>query len=234
MALSDHLGCIVTGMDHGGTTFTLNLLKAHPNLFSGFECGLLFEPGVARRKYSKFIKKGWQIKDKKAIDQISQVPTNYAFQLLFNHSKLKKPDSKIIDKTPGYSEYWSTFLKSSEDVPIIVVKKNPYDQFCSWRKRGHKINEFVHIYNRRLVSPLKKLTPEQRKRVLVVDFSMLFTDPRLYVQNMLNHIGFPFDESVYTDAFFDSMIDQRKKIDYQKILPGRDIGIINTKIVRYM
>jgi hypothetical protein len=33
--------CIVTGMEHSGTTHLSKILSAHPEIMSGFECGLL-------------------------------------------------------------------------------------------------------------------------------------------------------------------------------------------------
>ncbi|MGD8629174.1 MAG: hypothetical protein PVH38_02905 [Gammaproteobacteria bacterium] len=48
------LACVITGMEHNGTTLVSQLLNGHPRVASGVECGLLSSHIVDFHKIEPF------------------------------------------------------------------------------------------------------------------------------------------------------------------------------------
>lgn len=137
------LACIVTGPERNGTTFFKKILDSHPDIYSGFETGILmqedfklcepfcewiYNPG-AHWGLSKDISFGNKTFSEK-------------YELLFKHKgsyhkkcgiqNLIKQSRHLIDKTPAYMKKLKYVRENSDkDVPIFIIIKNFKNNYIS-------------------------------------------------------------------------------------------------------
>lgn len=141
----NNLVCIITGPEHNGTTYLKNILDSHPNIFSGFETGLLLN-----HDFSKTIPfKDWIFhngfhwglsKDINLFDKSLSIKDKYKL-LLDNkgsgdcniQNKIKK-SSYIVDKTPAYFRKLSQVYKilDCKDIPILITIKYYKECYISY------------------------------------------------------------------------------------------------------
>ena len=139
---------IVCGLEHSGTTMVSDLFREHPQVESGFECGVLlcerpkdfltFEP------FCNHMQVGWKINQNdfsyacEASDFIS------FYQRLFERSGVVKDNnpSTIFDKTPRYITQLVT-VQSRLNLPIIAIIKDPRSLALSDFKRSKQSTEMI-------------------------------------------------------------------------------------------
>ncbi len=137
---NEPLAVVVCGYEQGGTTLVSQILRQHPTLDSGFECGFLLTDDVSHfltlEPYCTITKAGWDLTD----DDLSFICQSQSwpgvYQRLRDRSKLITDKSAwLIDKTPKYMEVLSDVLIKVPNVPCIVVVRDPRAVIWSWTKR---------------------------------------------------------------------------------------------------
>lgn len=135
--------CIITGPERNGTTFVEKILFSHPDIFGGFETGLLLRKDFNTCKpFCKWIySRGSQWGLSREID-LTGKSFKEKYDLLFKHKgsyhdsdpiqKLIYESKYLVDKTPAYIRNLEFVHKNiPKDIPIIIVIKNLEDDYIS-------------------------------------------------------------------------------------------------------
>ncbi len=153
----DKLVCIITGPERNGTTYFKNLLDSHPDIFSGFETGLLLDDDFKKSlPFKDWIYNGnyqWGIsKDINLFDKNLTISDKYSF-LYHNkgscqgyNQKLIRESKYLVDKTPAYFKKLPEIYKrlNNKDIPIIISIKYYEELYNSTVvKRGSSIDKFM-------------------------------------------------------------------------------------------
>lgn len=140
---------IVCGLEHSGTTMVSDLFREHPQVESGFECGVLlcerprdfltFEP------FCNHMQVGWKIDQKDFSYACEASDFTLFYQRLFESSGVVKDNisSIIFDKTPRYITQLST-VQSRLNLPIIAIIKDPRSLALSDFKRSRQSTETIN------------------------------------------------------------------------------------------
>jgi hypothetical protein len=155
----NNLIAIVTGPEHNGTTYLSRLLYSIPDIFSGFETGLLLNNDFTKcHPFDKWIHRGgyyWG-----APENINFNDTKLSFddkyKLLFNNKGLHKNKSDIqqlifnskfiVDKTPEYIRHLEFVRNNSNNIPILITIKYFREYYISLViKRHQSINYFMEL-----------------------------------------------------------------------------------------
>ena len=144
--------CIISGMEHSGTTLFSQLFNGHPLIKSGVECGLLLSEISDFHTYEPFYtflgtNKDWFWNiSAEGRDRILQCANyNEAYKTLSYEKGRAHPNPMlrkmfieadfIFDKTPRYV-YDLANTMSKMPVPFLITLKSPAEQYLSWKKRG--------------------------------------------------------------------------------------------------
>lgn len=184
------LTCVVTGMEQSGTTYLSRVIMSHPDIWAGFECGVLLgkiNNFYKEKPFSEWIEEGgWHYGlGKGASNKISEL-NNYrkVYEYIYNNMgntqsdesgdmyKLFKKAKFILDKTPRYSYYLGNIItKIDNEVPIFIIYKDWKQQFYSMVvKRDVKPLNFVKMRTK-FVGELKKII--SNKNVFVIKYNDL-------------------------------------------------------------
>ena len=134
----DKLLCIITGPEHNGTTLIEKFIYSHPNIFGGFETGILLDHDFNKNSipFNDWIYHSglhWGLS--KNIKFTKKISFNKRYELLFknkgtfhNKNKIQKLiyESKyLVDKTPAYIRRIKLVHKNIPiNIPVIIVIKN--------------------------------------------------------------------------------------------------------------
>lgn len=139
------LAAVVTGLEHSGTTYFSRLLNSHPNISSGFECGI-FLGNLSHfgevHPFSDWLKLGESLFGLPStyLEDIKNM--TYAEVVVYinknkgSHDGEQQADvrsgSMYVDKTPSYMrafpEIYHKIKSIGRPVPIFIVLKS-FDQF---------------------------------------------------------------------------------------------------------
>ena len=139
----EKLVCIITGPERNGTTLVEKIIYSHPDIFGGFETGLLLGENFNEcEPFCKWIYQGgyhWGL-DKKI--NLTGKSFKEKYNLLFKHKgsaykkssiqKLIHESKYLVDKTPAYIRNLEFVHKNiPNDIPIIIIIKNLKDDYIS-------------------------------------------------------------------------------------------------------
>jgi hypothetical protein len=198
------LKCVVTGLEHSGTTIVSKTLMSHPDYFGGFECGLLLNNltdfdktvpfydwmshstgighwGVSKANMSRIMQAGSFHEAYALLLQYSGEVGPPEIQRLFRNAKY------LIDKTPAYI-YTLKAVMAKIDVPVIVVTKSPRDQYRSKRKRQDVVFENFSRDIKKSTLLVGESMERYPGRILEVDFSEFVDDHLVVSRRMMAHI----------------------------------------------
>ncbi len=209
------LQAIVCGYERGGTTLLSQLLTSHTKLETGFESGLLLAPEPKNFKDSKFsvfngsmIKNGWGITEEDLDYILLGRNWNQVYLRLRARSKvIKNKNSLLIDKTPRYMLHLSDVLYRMDQVPCVVIVKEPKGVIWSWIKRqkgldvGDVPDGLINKFCKRYVDYAHGYAEAKRNhplRILKVNYSNLCENPVLQSRKIFEHVGLDFDEKYLT------------------------------------
>ncbi len=209
------LKAIVCGYERGGTTLLSQLMSAHPRLDSGFESGLLLadEPkNFMSKQFAEFngslIRRGWGVdEDDLAYILDSKTWNQVYLRLRERSSVIKNKESFLIDKTPKYMLRLSDVLYRMEQVPCVVVVKEPRGVIFSWLKRQPDIDfaavsrETLKAFCKRYVRYAAGYAEAKRnhpRRILKVDYEKFCLHPKSEAQLIFNHLGLEFHDDYLT------------------------------------
>ncbi len=202
---------ILCGIEHGGTTLLLDMLKAHPRVYARFEVGLLLAESLslesikACRPYVDMLCAchGLRLEELREMGNSPDWITAYAKLLRLCLSKERDPADKsrdfFIDKTPAYSRVIGQVMRRVPGVPVVAMVRDPRGVYASWKKRAlirHNslppdfLSEFLHRYAN-YMTPVA-LAAAAELRVLLVRYEDVATAPEKWVPVVCRHIGLDF------------------------------------------
>ncbi len=213
---SDNLLCVVTGMEQSGTTFLSKLLASHPDIMCGFEGGLLL------RDLSSFTESdpwyGW-MQESTEIGHWGILPENMekicradsyaeACRLVKRHAgEVGSPRVRrcfqqakwILDKTPRYLDVLESVM-GRVDAPFVVIRKNIFNQYRSFKKRNLSMEFFLLRYiccKRQLAAAKQKYAD----RLFTVSYEELVKDRQGVLLGLYRFLGAPAYAEASLEAF---------------------------------
>ena len=208
--------CIITGPERNGTTFVEKIAFSHPDIFSGFETGLLLDEDFNTcEPFCEWIyRSGYHWGLSKEID-LTGKSFKEKYDLLFKYKgsyhdsnpiqKLIYKSKYLVDKTPAYIRNLEFVHKNiPQDIPIIIVIKKLEDDYIS------KIIKRNYIKNISSWEVKTKLTIKSLKYIETIGK----THKNIFI--------FRYDEIVkYTDNF----IEKIKNILQHKINTNAEMSV---------
>lgn len=203
---------IVTGLEHSGTTYLSKLMTRHPKIDSGFECGVLLadspgefpkiEPFYSWMQGS--IEVGhWGVKSEDMADICSAKDWEDMYYKIIHYSPVfKEKSSYILDKTPRYMPKLDKILEKVM-APCIVIYKDIFFQYLSYRKRGVTLNRFVSRYTS-YGEGLSRAVKRFGDRILLVKYEELHENTSK-INDIFNFIRMEFENHL-----LDEPIDSSK------------------------
>lgn len=183
---------IITGLEHSGTTITSSLVMSAPNLFGGFECGLLFAATPAEfQKVEPFYdwmlipasQRMWGLTEqqREALLEHSCHAEQY-HQIRQQSALYETPNDQswIVDKTPFYIYELVEVMDRTPGVPVLVTQKNREEQLASFRRHGGESEETEKIFQRRTETAANQLAKALEKypdRIHVINTTALALNP---------------------------------------------------------
>lgn len=181
------LVCVVTGMEHSGTTLASQVLNGHPNVASGVECGLLLSNITDFASVSPFYEWlcgqnwSWGLRPEDRRKLLEARSFSEAYYLLgkfkgrgHDDERLRKlftESDLIFDKTPRYV-YTLTRIVQKVDRPFIVTVKDPIEAIESARKRGTNIPRFLRRYGH-AIAQIAGAVESRPQQVMIVRYQSL-------------------------------------------------------------
>jgi len=217
---------IVTGLEHSGTTYLSAIIKCHPRVNSGFECGVLLAdtPKDFVKVYPWY---DWMLQNKKEIqwritkqnmDQICDSKTWHEmyskiikYSPLFNGTK-----NCILDKTPAYMPILDKVLKKVDSSCLVTYKKIDF-QYISYKKRGWALSQFETRYKLYMKGLFKALT-KYPKRIMILNHYNLCKNTFEEIEKIFKFIKLDFSIKYFEN-------DILKNLPYQKKLANFDYDI---------
>lgn len=130
MALSDILLTTICGLERGGASLLLDMLRSHPQIEGGEDTHLLgyddFGELRAHSEHAAELSRGWQL-DEASTEYVLGAPDHEtAFRRLRERSPaVKNKNARLIDKTTGYLKDLGEVLRRSDSAPVLVVLRDP-------------------------------------------------------------------------------------------------------------
>lgn len=204
---TDPLKLIVCGYEKSGTTLLNEILRRHPNLDSGFECGFLLADTPPQfcniQPYYPYFKKCWEL---------TQADMDYIFAAsewseCYCRARERSPviihkNTAMFDKTPIYMLHLSEVLAKVPTIPCVVTVRDPRALFYSWaRWSGHQndpeqwIHDNLQQYFERYRSygeGYQKALDKFGDRITLIQFEALCHDPEYYCRRIFESIGLEF------------------------------------------
>lgn len=223
---TNKLVAIICGIPFSGTTLLSRIITSHPLIESGFECGLLFgdSPKMFKEVAPKFYKwmmlheppYNWKLTPTEMEDVCNTNHFHKAYNKIVDYCHLFKGDKQfIVDKTPAYIYQLPKMIEKITDVPIIVVQKELFFQYHSYKKRGISLEEFSNKWvksQKALNKTLKK--KENRQRILIMDFQELNQYSGKSFRKIINHIH-KFNPTIEFKKEYIPLLNQTLQRDIQ-------------------
>ena len=208
------LFCIITGIEHSGTTMTSSLVMNAPHLYGAFESGLLLSetPGEFRDVKPHFFYEAisapvknhfWGLTNNQREELLEAKCHAEQYNLLRKYSPIYDVhnSSWIVDKTPGYYHNLYSIMQRTPKVPVIVTQKDDTSVIRSLQKRGASklnIEQRLTDFHRELELS-KKHFPE---RIFIMNHTAFTEDPDGVMAELFKFLGLQWDTSYLTnDAF---------------------------------
>jgi len=199
--MNNKLVAVVSGMPFSGTTYLSRIICSHPNIDSGFECGMLFEESPKLfTKRKKFY--NWMMSHEKPYNwKLSSEEMNYicdtdSFYTAYDrivetcHLFTQNKANLIIDKTPAYIYRLRNIMTKIDKTPFIIVKKDPIYQYSSYKNRGKNMDDFITLYKKQIASINRILNrPILKNRLLIVNFADLHTRRERSIEEIFSFIS---------------------------------------------
>ena len=214
------LFAIITGLERSGTTIVSALIMSAPNLYSGFECGLLEVATPSDfREVSPFFdwmtgpatasERLWALTNDQRENLVSHSCHAEQYIQLRNDSRLfhqgNNENSWIVDKTPRYIYNLTDIMSRTHGVPVIVTQKTREQQIASWQKRSDML-DFDHQATENLFARvdliLSKAQARYPGRIHVVNTTELMLHPDSVMESAFSFLGLQWKPEYKTlDAF---------------------------------
>ena len=174
----ENILAIITGPERNGTTCLSKLLCSIPDIYCGFETGLLLDNDFKKcEPFNKWIHQGneqWGVPNNIDFND-KKLTFDDKYKLLFNnkgkcsvlniHQELIFKSKFIIDKTPRYIRNLQFVRKNSKEIPILISIKYLKDYYISMCvKRNMDMNKFKQFYLKN-IETLEWLKKEKPKNI---------------------------------------------------------------------
>jgi len=147
------LSFLICGLEHSGTTMASDLFREHPEVESGFECGVLLCNNPSEflnfTPFCNHMAVGWGINKEDLVYVCQATDFESFYQRLFERSSIVQTNKPkfIFDKTPRYVTQLET-VQSKLDLPAIVLIKDPRSLALSdFKRSGKKIKDIDIWYD---------------------------------------------------------------------------------------
>lgn len=222
--LKDVVACCVCGIVHTGTTITMKMLRAHPELCAPSEGHVLrikeISEIMSRKKTYGTLKSGWALTKPQLEGACKQKSLGDLYLYLRAVSRTIPDvvkDKRIVDKTPDYIYHLHECMKKSEDVPFVVLKKDPRNLYYSFKRRKMPWEKFYQLYKHSYDVSVPMCSDIFGKRLMVVNWERFILKPIKTMARICNHVGITFDRNVYTPEFFNRRFRKPLIYSYKKL-----------------
>lgn len=206
-SLTGPLRAIICGYEKSGTTLLNEILRRHPRMDSGFECGFLLGdsprdfPGIM--PYFAFFRRAWQLTP----EDMRYLCDTDNWGECYRRARERSPvivdkTTDLFDKTPIYMLHLSSVLARAPGIPCIVSVRDPRALMLSWaRWSGHTedaqawIYEHLDEYCSRYIdygNGYRQALAVFGNRVMLSQFETLCLDPQGQVRRIFDFIGLEF------------------------------------------
>jgi hypothetical protein len=246
------LKAIICGYEKSGTTLLNEILRRHPDLDSGFECGFLLGDSPADfsniKPYHAYFKSEWELtrKDMKYIFDTEN------WLECYHRARERSPiitnkKTQLFDKTPIYMKYLAEVLAKVPETPCIVNVRDPRALMLSWANwSGHsedaetwildniELNtERYNSYGNGYRNALKKY----KDRILLVQFEKTCQNPELEFKAIFEFIGLEFKKEYLSFSskhfVYGNSLSQDYINPYKNKLSNSTCDLIVEKTERY-
>lgn len=239
---------IITGLEHSGTTYLSRLITSyHPKINTGFECGVLLADSPHEfpkiKPFYDWMQQdiengynGWGIRSNDMVDICSARSWEEMYCKIVQFSPIfTDKASYILDKNPRYMPRLDKILEKI-DVPCIVIYKDIFFQYLSYKKRVTNLNRFISryaLYMNGLAKALKKF----RNRIFLVKYEDLYED-KDKICDIFNFLGLEFETQLLSkqnalfknDRFQEKLrfnFEYAKEIDEIKRLTQEECNVLS-------
>jgi hypothetical protein len=249
---------IICGIERGGTTLLLDMLKAHPRVYARFEVGLLlaeslsFKHIMACQPYTKMLVgvHSLHVEDLRPVAEAPNWVTAYDRLLRLCLGKERNPVDRrrnfFIDKTPAYSAHIDRVMSRVPGVPVVGLIRDPRAVYASMKKRaliraGKVPKSMVRFFAKRFIRYMTPLVAagESHSEVLLVRYEDLVTAPDTWLPVVCRHFGLDFLPRMLdpSNAFARptnsySRLDPRKIAEFADIIEPKEEQEIIDRIGR--
>lgn len=194
---------VITGIEHSGTTILSILVKQHPGLNSGFECGFLLADRPQGFKdihpwyeclQRPVSKNHWGISEEHMECICSSKSWDEAYLKLMKYSPVfdQELSQQVCDKTPRYMRYLDKVLDKLPDfVPCVVIEKDIENLWRSHKKRNSRIEDFCQNY-KLYTHGLQRALKLHAKRIHRVKYEALCVDTHNQLNEIFSFLRLPF------------------------------------------
>ncbi|MDT9188906.1 MAG: sulfotransferase [Limnospira sp. PMC 894.15] len=204
------LAAILCGFERGGTTLVSEILRQHPLLDSGFECGFLLGKELNEfpsiQPYCNMLKTGWRVNDSDLNNYICKSTTWLeGYSRLLEKSKIiPNKNTWIFDKTPKYMKFLPDILEKVPGIPCVVIVRDPRALLWSWVKRSPWKDKLDQWQEKNLKANCDRYLSYGRgwreaiekgfgSQILLVQHERLCCCPVEESKKIFDFIGFDFD-----------------------------------------
>ena len=137
------LGCIVTGLEHGGTTVTSELIMTAPGYLGPFEAGFLKaarpEEFPKVKPFAAWTRADLGLNGSKWTALVGQRTHLDMYRYALRESPLlrKANTTRFVDKVPGYRENLEAVMRRAPGVPVVFVFKTRASAYKSYVTHRH-------------------------------------------------------------------------------------------------
>ncbi|PLW81641.1 hypothetical protein CWI75_14320 [Kineobactrum sediminis] len=205
--MSSPLKAIICGYEKSGTTLLNEILRRHPDMDSGFECGFLLGdspqdfPGI--QPYYGNFRKTWQL----TRQDMHYICNTDDWQECYARARERCPfiadkTTGLFDKTPIYMLHLNAVLNKMPQLPCVVNVRDPRALFLSWARWSWQenpeqwINDNFEVNCRRFISyaeGYRQALASHGDRIIVNQFEVFCLNAEKQLEKIFNHLGLLFD-----------------------------------------
>lgn len=195
---------IVTGLEHSGTTYLADLIKSHPQINGGFECGVLLGDNPADfpsvKPFYQWMQKArhpshWGITPQAMKEILAADNWNDMYKRIIQYSPLfNGPVTWLLDKTPRYMPILDKVMAAVK-VPVIVVFKETDFQYLSYKSRNISLLDYFARYQH-YYTGFFNAYDKYAKRILMVPHTTLCKKPGDVLMQVYKFLNVPVPEPI--------------------------------------
>jgi len=218
---SNPLLCLVTGMEHSGTTIISKIISSHPDIYTGYEGGVLqgdLDDFKNKKPFFNWMmepcdKGHWGILPKDMIDICSSDTYDEAYIKIKKYAGKNGPElfrnifqnSKyIIDKTPQYVYHLDSIMQKVS-VPVIITEKT-YDQlYKSYVIKRGLDEEILKKRYEKYIQQKEICLNKHSNRILIINCSDITKETDKTIGTIKKFLNIDQDIELSLERFFEKI-----------------------------